>query len=180
MRSFGYFILAYVALGLQVGLGRYLSWHEARPNLVLIAVVYIALHAKREAALLGCFFVGLCQDALSQHPPGLYALSYGLAGLVVSGAHQAIKRDHPLTHFGLALVGGLMTASLLAAHAWLKPAAPGRVVDDAAAVPPLRTDVLPLFISAGYTAVLASVVLWLVGRLARAFSFHGHYRRGWR
>src|SRR3954462_1676955 len=180
MRSFGYFILAYVALGLQLGLGRYLSWHDARPNLVLIAVVYMALHARREAALLGCFFVGLCQDLLTQPPPGLYALSYGLVGLVVSGTHQAIKRDHPLTHFALALVGGLMTASLLAAHAWLRPAGPGRVVADAAAVPPLRADILPLFVSAGYTAVLAPILLWLVGRLTRAFAFQGHYRRGWR
>jgi rod shape-determining protein MreD len=180
MRTLGYFILAYVALGLQLGLGRYLSWHDAKPNLVLIAVVYIALHARREPALLGCFFVGLCQDVLSQQPPGLFALSYGLVGLVVSGTHQAIKRDHPLTHFGLALAGGLMTASLLAAHALLKPPGPGRVVDDAAAVPPLRTDLLPLFVSAGYTAVLAPVLLWVLGRLTRAFAFQGHYRRGWR
>ena len=179
MRAFAYFILAYVALGLQVGLGRYVSWHDARPNLVLIAVVYIALHARREAALLGCFCDGLCQDFLSQHPPGLYALSYGLVGLVVSGAHQAIKRDHPLTHFALALVGGLMTAALLAAHTLLKPAGQARVVGDST-VPPLRADILPLFVSAGYTALLAPALLWLVGRATRAFAFQGHYRRGWR
>jgi rod shape-determining protein MreD len=179
MRSLGYFILAYVALGLQVGVGRYLSWHDARPNLVLIAVVYLALHARREPALLGCFFVGLCQDLLSQQPPGLYALAYGLVGLVVSGTHQAIKRDHPLTHFALALVGGLMTAVLLAAHTLLRPAGPARVVGDMAA-PPLRGDLLPLFVSAGYTALLAPVLLWVVGRVARAFALHGHYRRGWR
>src|SRR5690349_6692345 len=113
MRWLPYFILAYVTLGLQIGLGEYLSWHGARPNLVLVAVLFVALHAPRDAALLGCFSLGLLQDLLSQHPPGLYALSYGLVAMLAVGLQHVVDRDHPLTHAGLALAGGLITAVVL-------------------------------------------------------------------
>ena len=55
MRWLSWFILAYLALGLQSGLGSYIAWEGVPPNLVLIAVIFVALNAPREPALLGSF-----------------------------------------------------------------------------------------------------------------------------
>ena len=180
MRWLPYLILAYVTLGVQIGLGTYVSWHGASPNLVLIVALFLALNAPRGAALLGCFSLGLLQDLLSTTPPGLYALSYGLVALVVVSASHVIGREHSLTHLGLGLFGGLVTAAVLSLHLILRP--PGGRVTDAsgAALPAIRGPMLPLFIAAGYTALLAPAMLWILQRLKRPFAFQGAYRRSFR
>src|SRR4051812_20250433 len=99
MRWFPYFILAYLVLGLQVGLGDYISYAGATPNLVLLAVIFIAINARRDAGLLACLLLGMMHDLLSHQTPGLFALGYGLVGLVVTGSTQVVYREHPLTHF---------------------------------------------------------------------------------
>src|ERR1041384_2202503 len=113
MRWLPYFILAYVALGLQAGISAEVAVWSARPNLVLIAAIFIALHAPRETALLGCFVMGLLQDLLSIQPLGLFALSYGLVGMFVISTQEIVYREHPLTHVSLALMSSLMTGAVL-------------------------------------------------------------------
>jgi rod shape-determining protein MreD len=181
MRWLPYFILAYVALGVQIGLGEFVSWHGARPNLVLVAVLFIALNAPRDAALLGCFSMGLLQDLLSGHPPGLFALAYGLVALLVAGSQQGVSRDHPAVQGVLALVAGLITAIVLSVHAWVRPAGPA-IADGVVSAPAIRGPIFfPLFVGAVYTALLAPLVLWGLRRFKRVFAFQqGHYRRGWR
>src|SRR5688500_15045938 len=110
MRWLPYFILAYVILGLQIGTGDYLSISRAYPNLVLLAVIFVATHAPRDSALLGAFSLGLLHDLLSANPPGLYAMSYGFVGMACIGASQAVYRESPAMHLMLALVGSLITA----------------------------------------------------------------------
>src|SRR5689334_580391 len=104
MRWLAYFILAYVALGLQMGLAPYLTFRGAPPNLVLLAVIFIALNAPRDPALLGCFGLGLLQDLATGQQPGLYAFSYGIVAMLVVAVQQTVYRQHPLTHASLALV----------------------------------------------------------------------------
>ena len=177
MRLAAYFILAYVALGLQLGLGDYGSYAGASPNLVLLAVVFIAVNARRDAALLGCFSMGVMQDLLTRQPPGLYALSYGLVALAVSGAAGVVHRAHPLTHLSMAFVGGLITAGVLLLHGWVHPAAPPveaetpTAVAAGASLPAIRLDPMTEFARVIYTAVLAPLVLGVLQRFKRAFSF---------
>ena len=99
MRWLAYVILAYIAIAVQIGLGPYVRYRGAQPNLVLLAAVFIALNAPRDAALLGCFCMGVLQDLVTQQPPGLFALSYGLTAMVAVSVHQVVYREHPLTHF---------------------------------------------------------------------------------
>ena len=82
-----YFILAYFAVALQIGIGSHFTVWGARPNLVMIAVVFIAMHAPRDAALLGCFALGIMQDLTTADPSrlGLYGLAYGLFALMIGG-----------------------------------------------------------------------------------------------
>ena len=178
MRLFAYFILAYLTLGLQLGLGHYANFGGAAPNLVLLAVIFIAANARRDAALLGSFSLGLMQDLLGLGPPGLYAVAYGLVALVVLRTQHSVYRDHPLTHVSVALVGGLIVALVVTAHGWVRPAGP-KIVDGGLAIAAVRAPVGRLFVSALYTAVLAPPVLWILKHSRRAFAFRTARARGW-
>jgi rod shape-determining protein MreD len=187
MRWFAYFILAYLALGLQVGLGSYISYGGVTPNLVLIAGIFIAMNAPRDAALLGCFGMGVMHDLLTHQPPGLFALAYGLVGLMVAGSNQVVYREHPLTHFMFALVGGIVVAVVVLLHGWVHPpgiaetrwvgggsgAVPATQVSVGAARPSPALE----FGRALYTAVLAPLVLGVLQRMKRVFGFQAAKRR---
>jgi rod shape-determining protein MreD len=176
LRPFAFTILAYVALALQVGLAPHVTWRDARPNLVLLAAVFIGMNARRESALLGCFLMGLVQDLLTGQTLGAYAFSYGLAALVVTGASPAVYRDHPLAHVSFALVAGLITMTVLLISGWLHPAAPA-LTDGDATIPAARVGMGLLFRQLVYTALLAPFVLWALGRARKAFAFRGSYRK---
>ena len=174
MRLIPYIILAYLALGLQIGLGRFVEWNGAVPNFVLLAVVFIAINAPRDAALLGCFAMGVIQDLLTQQAPGLHALSYGLLAMMLSNAQSAVYRKHPLTHVTLAGLGGLVTAFLLYVHAaiwsrWMDEVAP----------PAVPLSLGNLLLGTLYTAILAPFVIGVLQRIRVAFSFQAP-RRGHR
>src|SRR5687768_17515423 len=178
MRWLAYVILAYVAIALQIGLGPYLRYKGAQPNLVRLAAVFIALNAPRDAALLGCFCLGVLQDLVTQQTPGLFALSYGLTAMLAVSVHQVVYREHPLTHFLVALIGGLLTAAVLLVHGWIHPAAPSSVASDGATtLPAIRLSAGLEFTRALYTAVLAPVVIGLLQRSKRVFAFQPQRRK---
>jgi rod shape-determining protein MreD len=168
MRWLAFFIFAYLVVGLQLGIGQYLSIKAAAPNLVLIAVMFVASNAPRDAGLLGAFLLGLFQDLLTLQPPGLFALSYGLTGLMVMNSRKNAYGDHPLTHFVLTLGGGLLTAAILYLHGKIRPASPpatdGLISTGGVAL-------WPLLLSAFYTALLAPPLLWFVGKTKPLFGF---------
>lgn len=178
MRWLAYFILAYFAIALQIGLGPYVRWRGASPNFVLLAAVFIAINAPRDAALLGCFCMGVLQDLVTQQPPGLFALSYGLTAMLAVSVHQVVYREHPLTHFSLALVGGLITVGVLLLHDRIHPAAPRSIgPDGATTLPAIRLAPGVEFMRVVYTALLAPVVLGLLQRSKRWFAFQPQRRK---
>ncbi len=170
MRWLTYFILAYVTLGLQLGAGPYIRFQGVAPNLVLLAVIFITLNARRDAALLGAVCLGLMQDFLTQQPPGLYGVSYGLVGMFIVSTHDVVYREHFLTHLSLALVGGFMTAAVLLAHGWLHPPAP-RLVENGVSLKAIRISPGLEFMRVIYTAALAPIVLGILQSLRRKFGF---------
>ena len=90
MHLLPYLILGYVAVGVQVGLSGFAHLGRASPNLVLIAAVFLALVVPREPARLACFALGLMQDLLTQQTLGLYAISYGLIGVVIGNSQAMV------------------------------------------------------------------------------------------
>jgi rod shape-determining protein MreD len=178
MRLLPYIILAYVTLGLQLGLGQYANVGGGAPNLVLLAVLFIAGNAPRDAALPGAFSLGLMQDLLGPGPPGLYAVAYGLVALVVQRTRHSVYRDHPVTHLSVALAGGLLVALVVTVHGWIRPAGPA-VMENGAAVAAVRAPVAGLYVSAVYTAVLAPPLLWMLKHSRRLFAFRTVRARGW-
>jgi rod shape-determining protein MreD len=156
MRWPAYFILAYVAIGLQIGLGEYLRVGGALPNLILLAVIFIAVNAPRDAALLGCFGIGAIQDLVGLHPLGLYALAYALVAMFVVSTQELVYRAHPITHFTLAFVGGILVAAVVCIHGWLQGP---------------REAVGSLLATALYTAILAPFLLGGLHLTRKAFAF---------
>ena len=160
MRWFPYFILAYLAVGLQIGAAGYLG-HGAKPDLILLAVIFIAIHAPRDAALLGCFGLGIFSDLVSLNPLGVYAIAYSIVGMFVISTQELVYKAHPVTHFTLGLVSGLLSGTVLVIHGWIRGP---------------RASVSELFASALYTAILAPIVLGLLNLTKRAFSFQRRRR----
>jgi rod shape-determining protein MreD len=156
MRWLSFFILAYVAIGLQLGISHAMEWHQAKPYFSLLAVVFIALNAPRDAALLGAFILGILQDITTQGTMGLYAFSYGCVAMFIFSIQSAVYRKHPLTQFVLTLIAGLITATTLTIHDWLRPPGSGAAA---------------LFYSAIYTAILAPFIIGFLQRIGPMFGF---------
>jgi rod shape-determining protein MreD len=176
MRAVPYFILAYLALGLQLGLAPYMRFQGAVPNFVLLCVVYIAVNAAREPALLGCFSLGIMQDILSQQPFGLYAFAYGVVAMFVISTQELVYREHPLTHVSVTFIGGLLTAAVLIVHGLIHP--PGPVLRiEGQTMGALRIAPMSLFTTAVYTAVLAVPVLGILQRIRKLFAFDANRRK---
>lgn len=164
MRWLSYFILGYLVLGLQIALKGYVAVQGAEPNFVLLMVVFIALNGVRDQALLGAFLLGLMQDLLTLQPMGTWAFSYGLVAMSVLSTQEIVYPDHPLTHFSLALSGGILCGVVLTLQHWAYPALHG-------GIRPGGGGVLPYFASALYTAVLAPFLLAVLQRMKGAFGF---------
>jgi rod shape-determining protein MreD len=156
MRWAAYLILAYVAVGLQIGTGEFLRVGGAKPDLVLLAVVFIAINAPRDVGLLGAFGIGLVMDLVTLSPLGLYALAYSLVGMFTVSTQELVYKAHPLTHFSLGFVGGLLTGAVVLIHGWIKGPVP---------------SISELAGSALYTALLAPLVLGGLNLVRKAFGF---------
>lgn len=156
MRFIPAILLAYVVLGVQSGLGPFIAVKDATPNFMLAVVIFIALYAPREPALIGVFVLGLMQDMLSQDPLGVYPLVYAAVAAATRVTQPAIHRQHWLTHLILGLVGGALHAGILMLVGLRMPGRPSLDV---------------LIASAIYTAVLTPVLLWLLISIRKVFAF---------
>lgn len=166
MRWLSFAVLAYFVLACHVGLAGFLNVGTAAPNLVLPAVVFVAINAHREHALSGAFILGVLQDLLSpQRPLGLYAMAYGLVALFIVGVRPGLYRDHPLTHLFTTLAGGIFTAGVIVLNEW--------VLYRLGQGPP--PGILPALTGAVYTGLLAPALLWPLVRVKRLFAF----RKNW-
>jgi rod shape-determining protein MreD len=169
MRWFPYIFLAYVAVGLQIGLAPFIAYRGAAPNLVLLAVVFIAVNAPRDAALIGCFALGFLQDLVTQQQPGLFALSYGLVALLIVSTQQSLSKDHPLTHFSLAIAAGFITAAVIILHDRIRP--PVLKSIDGKSLRAIRPSAVTELTRVLYTAILAPFLLGFLRKGKSIFGF---------
>ena len=177
MRWSAFFIFAYVMLGLQIGVSRYMIWHGAAPNFALIAVLFVSLHARRDAALLGSFALGLMQDLLTAQQLGLFAFTYGLIAVGVLATDQLVNRGHPLTHFTLALIAGFVLTMVLLIHSAIHPAG-ASMSEGKTVLGPLRISAATEFARMFYTAIVAPLVLLGLRRTHKLFAFQPGRRGG--
>ncbi len=170
-----YFLFAYLMLGLQLGVSRYVSIGGAAPNLALIAVVFIALNVRGTAASLACFAIGLTQDLLTQQRPGLYALSYGLLAIFIRAVHALVSRNHAITHIVLTLIGGLLTMFILLLHGWIHPAG-SAIIEGKNVFRPTRIPAGVELMRVIYTTAVSPFILYALVRIRGVFAFQGGRR----
>jgi rod shape-determining protein MreD len=166
MRWLTYFILAYLALGLQVGVRGFVEVRGATPNFVLMIVVFLAINGAREPVLIASFLLGLMQDLFTQQPLGTWAIAYSLVGASVWSTQEIVYPKHPLTHFSLTLLGGILAAVVLTIHGWLYALIHGREGGVGA-----TGDLAIYLASALYSALLAPLFLGVLHRMRKAFAF---------
>lgn len=111
MRLLPFVLLAAVTLVLQVTLAPAIALTSAQfaPQLLLISAMFIALWARAESAMIGCWTLGLLLDLASGGPMGAFAFSFGLVGLGIVAVRASLFRDHLFSHILLALVFGLLS-----------------------------------------------------------------------
>jgi rod shape-determining protein MreD len=157
MRWTVFFIFAYVMIGLHIGLGGHWTLRGAAPNLGLLAAVFIALHASRQAALLGALMIGFLQDLATAQPLGVYAFSYALMAMLAVQVTGAVLRDSIAIQSGMTLVGGLIVTVGVLVRAMFHG---------------LEGSTAALLLSAAYSTILAVPILWILTRLKGPFAFN--------
>ena len=165
MRWPAFLILAYVALGLQVGLRGFIEVRGAVPNFALLIVVYLGINGAREPVLIRCFILGLLQDLFTHQPPGVWAIAYSLVGASVVSTQEIVYPKHPLTHFSLTLLGGILAGVVLVVHGAIYPLVHGREAATGAGA-------WVYVASAIYSALLAPIVLGVLQRARKLFGFN--------
>jgi len=159
MRPLPFAILAVLTLVVQLILGQAIALTGSgfQPQFLLILAMFIALYARVDSALIGCWTLGLLMDLNGSSPMGVFAFAYGLLGLGIVSVRGSLFRDHPVSHFVLAFVFGLLADGIVVLR---------EAVTNASGFQAHLLVVHPLGVAI-YTALLAPWVMLLLGRLRR-------------
>jgi rod shape-determining protein MreD len=162
MRWLPFLILAYFFVSVQFALGGILRLGEYTPNLVLLLVIFIGLHAPLDAALLAGFTLGFMHDIISSHGIGTYALAYSLICALAVQLRGIMYADHFATHFTITLMlGGMLILYLLFRH-WMR----SFFFADEVAIT-FWSQATAMLV----TAFLALPVIYLLRKMRRTFHF---------
>ena len=118
MRTLVWIITGTILLALQAGLGPRIEVWSARPDWLLVVVVFFALHVPAGNAAVGAWCLGFAADLMTLERPGLLALTYVATALLVSAMREYVFRMSVATQFLLVFVAGLAvrTSWLLYRH----------------------------------------------------------------
>jgi len=101
MHALAVVILTGLLLSVQTVLGPKMAVLGARPDWLLVFVVFIGLYAAAPRAVIVGWFVGLCADLMSIERLGVMSLSYGLVTLVLVVVRGYLFRHSVLTQAGV-------------------------------------------------------------------------------
>jgi rod shape-determining protein MreD len=163
MRWLTFLIFAYLTVCVQFALSGTLGWADAAPNLVLLLAVFLALHAGIEAALVGCFLLGLLFDVVSPYGLGTHAVVFGVLGFIVYQLRAVMYREHPMTHLTLGALIGFAYVMLLFFRQWLR----SFVFDE-----PSQLDFRSLMLGVLTTTLAAPIAIYFLRRVRRVFAFN--------
>lgn len=102
-----------VAVVLQAAVLSRLPLPGGPPNLVLVLVIAIGLAGGGSAGLAAGFGAGLLTDLLSDHPVGVLALCFGLAGLLAGLLDADVRRSVLLSVVVVAVLTGAVYLTYL-------------------------------------------------------------------
>ena len=162
MRWLPFYILAYLFVAVQFALGGALRWGAWTPNIVLLFLLFIGMHAPVEQALMAGFMLGLMHDVIASHGIGTYALSYAIIGAIAVQLRAVMYSDHLVTHVAMPLLLGTGLLVYLLVRQWLRNFYFAPVADVG-----FRSGMMSVLI----TSVLAVPVIGLLRKFRRPFSF---------
>jgi rod shape-determining protein MreD len=113
MRWLTFILGTVVVLTLQSTIAPRVALFGARPDWLLVIVVFFAMHARAPNAVVGAWIIGACADMMTIERAGLIALSYTLVAMLVCSTREYIFRRRAETQFIVTFV-----ACLLVRLAW--------------------------------------------------------------
>jgi len=130
MRWFPCFLLMLVLLTAQSTLAPRLAVFGARPDWLLVAVVFLGLFASPRQAAIGGWLLGAGADLLTLERFGLMATSYGLAALMVASGREFLFRFRWVTQLCVTLVTCLVVHAAWLVYHRIAYASAGSVLGD--------------------------------------------------
>ena len=113
MRWLTFAILTVLVLTLQAAVAPRLELFSARPDFLLVVVVFLSLYAPSSNAIAAGWVLGVCADLMTIERFGVIALSYGLTAIIVTFLREYLFRYRVVTQTAVTL-----TACLLVRTAW--------------------------------------------------------------
>jgi len=163
MRRLAFAILTVLVLTMQAVAAPRLELFSARPDFLLLVVVFLGLYAPSRDAIAAGWVLGLCADLMTIERFGVIALSYGLTAMTVTSFREYLFRYRVLTQTVVTL-----SACLLVRTAWTMYY---RLLYEARG--PWLTDWLTgTVIASAYTAALAPFVFRLLLGMSRPLGIH--------
>ena len=99
MRWLTFLVGGLVVLTLQSAVAPRVELLGARPDWLLVVVVFFAMHARMPDAAVGAWIIGAGADLMTLERPGLMATSYLLAALLVFPIREYFFRYRSATQF---------------------------------------------------------------------------------
>ena len=119
-------------LTLQSTIAVRVEFFGARPDWLLVLVVFFAMHARMPDAAVGAWFIGAGADLMTVERPGLMAMTYLLAAVLVASAREYFFRYRSVTQFGVTLAVCLLVRTGWCVYRGLLYDAGGSIVLDVA------------------------------------------------
>jgi rod shape-determining protein MreD len=114
MRWFAFLLLVMALLTAQSAVAPRLAVFGARPDWLLVTVVFLGLFATPRQAITGGWVLGLAADLMTLERLGFLAVSYAATAVLVTGVRELLFRNRWTTQLGVTLV-----ASVLLQTAWM-------------------------------------------------------------
>jgi len=108
VRAFRLVLLAFAAVVLDAALAPEIEIAGARPDFLVLAIVYTSLVMGARAATITGFAIGLAADAAMPEYLGLHALSLSATAFAVSALWSRLVRTNALVQCMVLLAGSLM------------------------------------------------------------------------
>jgi rod shape-determining protein MreD len=120
MRWVPFLLFAYLVVAIQFALAGALGWGAWTPNLVLLLVIFVGMHAMLEPAMIAGLLLGLMHDVVASHGIGTYALGYTVIAGIAVQLRGIMYSDHIVTHVMMPLLLGMLLLIYLVFRQWIR------------------------------------------------------------
>ena len=169
MHWVGLGIITVVLAAAQTSIGSWIAVQGAAPSFLFIAAVIYGFRWTRNEAGIAGWVLGMAADMTSANSIGPQALGFALSAVAANRLRSVLMVDNPIAQLAtVGLLGWLTFAGMLVYEALLKTGWNGWSIGTC-----LRRAAW----MAGYTAMLAPSLFWLMDRILPAFGLHLESKR---